>query len=115
MFPLSIGFFLLACAVITARGRELPQTLQRQLVIGAGSTLALINVVAFLANLHRYVNGSQGPRTHLAENAWLPPVPLVALILGFVASYAAFTWIVLRSTSEASESPAERAPAPDGR
>lgn len=100
MAPVIVGFFILACSVIASRGRDLPERLQRNLVLAAAGSLAVINVVAFLANLHRYVNGSNGPRLSLAENAWLPPVPLLVLIAGFIGSYAAFTWVILCATAD---------------
>ncbi|MBW0254616.1 DUF2142 domain-containing protein [Cellulomonas sp. PS-H5] len=97
ILPVAIGVPLLAAFVVHRRSREVPvawlagvQRLGVSLAVVLGSLLAVVQLVAFAQNLHRYVNGDDGGWFSLAPDAWLPPLPLPLLALLAVVAAAAF-------------------------
>ncbi len=97
ILPVAIGIPLVAGYVVARRIESLPSSVQAAVERpGAAITtvvavaLSAVQLVAFTLNLHRYVNGIDGGWFSLAPDAWLPPVPLVVVVLLGVGGAAAF-------------------------
>lgn len=97
------------------------EPLGRALVPTVAGVLALVQLLAWGVNLHRYVNGHDGSWFGLEADAWLPPVPLAVLgVLAVVATaaFAAALVVVARTptapptTSDLASAP-EQAPEPE--
>lgn len=104
ILPVAVGVPVLAAFVLHGRSREVPvavaplvRRVGLQVAVVVGSLLAFVQLAAFLANLHRNVNGVDGGWFSLAPDAWLPPLPVpLVLLLGLVAT-AAFGAVVVWS------------------
>ena len=100
MLPIAVGIPVVAGAITASRATLLPAELGRRLAGIVGVTTALLLFVAYIENLHRYVNGVSGSWLYLRPDAWIPPVPLPlsgALGLAAVVAYAALVrWIAAR-------------------
>ncbi|MGO4536387.1 DUF2142 domain-containing protein [Leifsonia sp. 2MCAF36] len=90
MVPLIAGFL--------AERYPMPAFLGRRVVPVVVPLLALAQIVAFVINLHRYINGANGPWTHLVRGAWHPGTDVwVATVIELVgwlalACYAVYAF-----------------------
>jgi hypothetical protein len=104
ILPVAVGVPVLAAFVLHAGTRDVPagwapavRRVGVQVAVVVGSLLAFVQLAAFLANLHRNVNGVDGGWFTLAPDAWLPPLPVpVVLVLALVAA-AGFGAVVVWS------------------
>lgn len=93
--PVLAGFF--------AERKPMTMDVARRIAPWAVGFAAAGQVIAFTVNLHRYVNGANGPWTNLIEGAWLPPVPIWLAISVELFVWAAITVavaLVARRTSD---------------
>lgn len=104
ILPVAIGIPLLAGYVLAERVGALPPANRTALArpgaamatVVAGA-LGAVQLVAFAVNLHRYVNGTDGGWFSLAPDAWLPPLPLAAVVALAVLGAAAFAVALARA------------------
>ncbi|MCL1870980.1 MAG: DUF2142 domain-containing protein [Promicromonosporaceae bacterium] len=100
VYPLAIGFVLLAGVAIDDRADLLPGWLHANLATTLGLSFAAVNVAAFATNLHRYVNGATGGWFRLDAHSWNPPLNPLLLVLLYALAWLAFVGVVLRVTSD---------------
>jgi hypothetical protein len=95
--PLTVGIVVLAAALVSRPGATNPWS--RLLMMATVCAIALVNVVAFYANLKRYAVGRNGPRLFFLHNqGWSPPTGQVPTLVVFgLATFALaallVTWI----------------------
>lgn len=84
ILPLALAIPVLAG--FCAERRPMVAELSARVVPVVAVLVAAGQVIAFVVNAHRYVNGANGPWLSLVDGAWLPPVNLgVALAVEAVA------------------------------
>ncbi|UUI74514.1 DUF2142 domain-containing protein [Cellulomonas chengniuliangii] len=100
ILPVAVGILVLAGHILVDRMADAPCRVGAQLATVVGLALAGIQLVAFIENLHRYVNGEHGGWFSVTSESWLPPLPLALVIGGAVLSSAAYAvliaWIARR-------------------
>ncbi|WP_251150348.1 DUF2142 domain-containing protein [Cellulosimicrobium sp. Marseille-Q4280] len=99
IFPLSVGFVLLAGLVVSRAADVLPGWLHTNLLATLGVGLVAVNVAAFAVNMHRYVNGAAGGWFSTDADSWAPVAHPLVLAALYTAAWAALVVVVLRATS----------------
>lgn len=88
VLPIAITVPVLAGFVVARHADALDRL--RPFVRLAIATLAVGQVIAFVTNVHRYVNGLDGPWLTFVEDAWTPRLGLVLPFVVEVAGWAIF-------------------------
>ena len=122
ILPVAIGIPLLAGYIVAARVAALPPQVRAALrrpgaaiATTVAAVLAVVQLSAFVVNLHRYVNGIHGGWFALEPDAWLPPVPLAAVVaLGVVGAGAFCAVLAWSAWSLSAEQPEPVVQAADG-
>lgn len=87
ILPVAIGLPLLAGYVLARRLHAVPRDLAVALATVVAGVVAVVQLLAFGENLHRYVNGELGAWLSIEPDAWLPPLPLtLVVVLGLLAA-----------------------------
>ncbi|MCU1616103.1 MAG: putative rane protein [Frankiales bacterium] len=109
--PIAVGVPLLLGLTLATSPRDFPMPVRR-ITAAFGGVFVLINIVAFVGTLNRYiksVNGFFGA----SPSGWNPPVPVVALGLAMLVALTACAVLAGRVRGEGDEEAAERPGAPD--
>lgn len=120
ILPVAVGVPILAGYLAQRRAGLLPAWFLRRVVATLVIAAGLVQLLALVINLHRYVNGVGGPWLSLVDYAWIPPFPLALLLLlmvGATVLYTALMYAVGRpdraaDDESAAESAAESQPSP---
>ncbi|TQJ32725.1 putative membrane protein DUF2142 [Microbacterium sp. SLBN-146] len=105
--PVLAGFIAARADALTRASAGLVRTV--------AALVAILQVWAVVVNIHRYVNGANGPWTELIPNPWAPLIPVVLIVGVQVACWASVIWVVRRwsrsldAVQPISESPARAA------
>ncbi|NMR20874.1 DUF2142 domain-containing protein [Cellulomonas fimi] len=87
ILPIAVGLPILAGYVLVRRAVAIPRPETVRIVTTVATILAWVLAVAFVFNLHRYVNGAYGSWRRVVEGAWLPPVHVgLVLLVGLLGS-----------------------------
>lgn len=100
ILPVLIGVPMLAGFILQDR---LPvwRFGERRLVMKWSIVFAVVQVYALVFNLHRYVNGYNGPWTHLIENSWAPPhLPLWGALVLPTLGCVVLSFVFVRMTAQ---------------
>ncbi|MCL1800570.1 MAG: DUF2142 domain-containing protein [Promicromonosporaceae bacterium] len=113
IFPISLGLILLAGWVLDRYAAGVPTWLQNNAVVVLASSFAFLNVVGFIWNLQRYVNGIQGSWLRLGPESWSPPINPFLVTLLYIIAWGLFTTAVIRATADQTEDLVERPEEPE--
>ncbi|GGC11405.1 DUF2142 domain-containing protein [Cellulomonas carbonis] len=103
LLAVAVGVPILAGLAVQARVTAIPRRVTRRVLVLGVTTLGVVHLAQLLANLRRYVAGTEAPWFEPVANPWYPPVPLPLVLVGAVVAVVAWSavlgWFALGRTA----------------